>query len=332
MNEQASSSSTGDQPLDFVQKYSYRGYEGLLVPRWKRLLSYSWFELKNTWNRSTLGKILLILILALNFLSIVFATAAASFILQNATSAQKNEIIRNAVNSMVASYLTIGNVFAPSNNQFTMININLGILLIGLFAIAGSGFFADDKQGRVIEMYLTKLQRWEYAITKIVSLAVYIFLFTAGPLLGLGFIYLQAFGANHLQYLDFYTGVFIYSLIVTLLLTMSILVFSSFTDKRAYASLSFFLLYLVGSIFGMVIGLTSNNEVLWLISPAQFLSLLAYVILGDQEIYATSGSRILLNDGIGLESVHVIGLAVGIIIVATVVLAYQIYRLTNREL
>ncbi len=321
-----------DQTVDFVQKYSYRPYSGELIPRWKRLLEFSWFELKNTWNRSVIGKILLILILTLNFLNIVMASFAANFILQGAAESQKYQIIRDAVTSMVASYLSMGSVLRPSNNAMSNLGIDLGILLIGLFAIAGSGFFADDRQGKVIEVYLSKIQRWEYVVTKIGALASYIFVFTAGPLLILGFIYLQAFNADHLRFLDFYVGIIVYSLLITILLTVTILVFSSFTDKRAYASLSYFLLYLVGTIFGLVIASAAQNEILWIISPSQLLSILALVILGDQELYLPDGTPLILNDGKGLETIHVFGLTASIILISIIVLAYQMHRLTRREL
>ena len=295
-------------------------------------MEFAWFELKNTWHRSTLGKILLVAILALNFLSIVFASAAASFILQNATEERRLQVIRDAVNGMVASYLSMGNAIRPTNEAFGTISINLGILLIGLFAIAGSGFFADDRQGKVIEVYLSKIQRWEYALAKITALGTYIFAFTAGPLLALGFIYLQAFNADHLQFLDFYAGIIGYSLLTTVLLTLSILVFSAFTDKRAYASLSYFLLYLVGTIFGIVIATASSNEMLWLISPSQFLALLALVMLGDTELYLPDGSKLLLNDGKGLDVIHVYGLVGAIILISAILLAYRLHGMTRREL
>ena len=86
----------------------------------------------------------------------------------------------------------------------------LGIFVISLFAIAGSGMFADDKQGKVIEIYLSRLQKREYVLGKIGAIMVYINLFLMIPLLITGGLYVQSFGINHLSVLSYYFGIILH--------------------------------------------------------------------------------------------------------------------------
>ncbi|MFX1512797.1 MAG: hypothetical protein ACFFCQ_09445 [Promethearchaeota archaeon] len=321
---------------EFVEKFGYRKYKGKTEARWKRIWNLARFELISTWYKSTFGKVILIIILVLNFMAITLNTAYVSSIANDPEffpeEKDRDRLIRTALNTVVARYLDLGiNIITPSND-IPFAGMNIGFLIIALFAIAGSGLFADDRQGRIVEIYLSKLQRTEYVIGKICAIFFYINIFATVPLLALGVVYVQALGENHLQYLDYYTAIIVYGLLVSFLYGLAILIFSSLFEKRNYASLGFYLTYLLGSIFG---GLVSSqeeaSEFLMLTCPSHFFTLLAYSILGEYELESV-GKLYILNDGKGLEHFHILGLTFILIVIMTVFLFFKLHRLTTEEL
>jgi hypothetical protein len=310
--------------------------------------SLAWFELTSTWHKSTVGKVLLILILALNLLVISITAAVVSADISDMTDAEQSEEIAAILHGMAATYLQpveFGDHNVTPSSQ-SIFSFELGFLIIGLFAIAGSGFFADDKQGKVMEIYLSRVQRVEYISGKIGAIVLYVNLFLTLPLLIMGGLYIQAFGADHLDYLYFYGGIILYGLLASLLIGLSILLLSSVVEKRMYASLGFYLLFILGTMFGQLIAEQDpTNEYLLLASPANLLELLGYVCLGDFELFITEwvgegpdGEAIYrytpfsLSDGKGLEYYHVLGLTFTLIIAMFLFLLFQLRRLTTEAL
>lgn len=338
---------------EYVEKFSYRAYTGEIEPRWKRVWSLAWFELVSTWRKSTVGKILLIIILAFNLLIITFGALALSFEVADLEGAEKTEAIAAVFHGLVGGYLSAGiggdSRISPSNSTAISFQMNLGFLVIGLFAIAGSGFFADDRQGKLMEVYLSRVQRWEYAAGKVGAILLYINIFATLPLLIMGALYVQAVGLDHLDYLYYYAGICLYGFLASLLLGLTILVLSSVVEKRMYASLAFYLLFILGSLFGTIVTeLESSNEFLLLVSPSTFLELLAYVCLGDLELWFQSAEvhaphtdtdemtfsykLLSLNDGAGLEYFHVLGITFVLILVMFSFLVVRLRMLTTEAL
>jgi ABC-type transport system involved in multi-copper enzyme maturation permease subunit len=339
---------------EYVEKFSYRAYTGEIEPRWKRVWSLAWFELVSTWRKSTVGKVLLIIILAFNLLIITIGALVLSAEVANLEGAEKTEAIASVFHGLVGGYLSAGiggdNRVSPSNSESVSFQMNLGFLVIGLFAIAGSGAFADDRQGKLMEVYLSRVQRWEYALGKVSAIIIYINLFCTVPLLIMGGLYIQAIGLDHLDYLYYYAGICLYGLLASLLIGLVILVLSSIVEKRMYASLAFYLLFILGSLFGTIVTqLEPSNEFLQLVSPSTFLELLAYICLGDFELWfqtaefhgphtdteeeITFSYKLLsLNDGAGLEYFHVLGITFVLIAVMFAFLVVRLRMLTTEAL
>jgi hypothetical protein len=179
------------------------------------------------------------------------------------------------------------------------------------------------------------------------AIILYVNIFLTGPLLIMGGLYIQAFGANHFDYMYFYAGVILYGLLASLLIGLAILLLSSVVEKRMYASLGFYLLFILGTMFGQLIAQQNpSNEFLLLVSPANFLELLGYVCLGDFELFITEwvghgpGEEediynyvpFSLNDGKGLEWVHILGATFALIIIMFLFLVFQLRRLTTEAL
>ncbi|MHA2272919.1 MAG: ABC transporter permease subunit [Candidatus Hodarchaeales archaeon] len=334
---------------EYVEKFSYRTYDGTREPRWKRIWSLAWFELVSTWHKSTVGKVLLIIILALNLLVITITAAIFSADISGMSDAERSEEIAAILHGMAATYLEPAefgdhNVVTSSQSSFSF---EIGFLIIGLFAIAGSGFFADDRQGKVMEIYLSRMQRVEYVAGKVGAILLYVNIFLTVPILIMGGLYIQAFGADHFDYLYFYAGVILYGILASLLIGLAILLLSSVVEKRMYASLGFYLLFILGTMFGQLIAEQDpSNEFLLLVSPANFLELLGYVCLGDFELFITEWvghgvgeeediyrySPFSLNDGKGLEWVHILGATFALIIIMFLFLVFQLRRLTTESL
>ncbi len=330
---------------DHVKKFGYRKYEGKIEPRWKRIWNLARFELISTWHKSTFGKVILIILIIINFFSITIDSLIMTGI-DKAEFKFWDEMINASLRDFTARYYALGVLFGMAliridvhDEQFVPLGIVgfaffLGFLLIGLISIAGSGIFADDRQGKVIEIYLSKLQRSEYVIGKILAAFLYINLFTTLPLFSLGVFYVQALGENHFNYLDYYIGIFFSGLLNSLLLSLSILIFSVMAEKRSFASLGFFLSYLLFTLFGGIIyrAQESPNEFLLLISPSAFLALVTYTCFGTYELKVGNDTLLDLNDGHGLECYHIFGFTFVLIIGMTLFLLYKIKHITTEEL
>ncbi|MFX0204829.1 MAG: hypothetical protein ACFFDT_02510 [Candidatus Hodarchaeota archaeon] len=317
---------------EYVEKFGYRKYVGRKESRLKRIWSLARFELISTWHKSTTGKVILIIVLVLNFMAITFGALALSTIIEEETNPNlRDETIQGVLHNLVGGYLTLGTQIFVSTETVSF-GMEMGFLLIALIGIAGSGLFADDKQGKIVEIYLSKLERSEYVAGKIAAIVGYINIFVTLPILGLGALYVQALGENHLEYLGYYLGIIFSGILVSVLLGQAILIFSVLVDKRAFASLGFYLTYLVGSIFGSIIrAQDSSNDFLLLISPSTFLALLTFICLGAFELDTWEG-EVLLNNGEGLEYLHILGLAFVLIVIMSLFLLYKIRRMTTEEL
>ncbi|OLS27204.1 MAG: hypothetical protein HeimC2_13140 [Candidatus Heimdallarchaeota archaeon LC_2] len=329
---------------EYLEKFGYREYQGIRTSRLKRVLSIIEFEVKSTWSRSTFGKVLLVILMVFNF----FAILAASFTGNQSSGypGGARAYYDDALNNFIATYigfLDSGYITAGPDFQ-ALGGPNLGFLLIALFAIAGSGLFADDKNGKVIEIYLSRVQKKEYIIGKVGAILTYINLFLMVPLIIVVTFMLQAWDEPHYKYWELYLRVIWFSFLYSLVIGLIILFLSSILEKRNYASLAFFLIYMVGSIFAQgAINSNQSNEFLILLSPDYFLSLLAYVALGDTNLgfggdynfetdRRTGVQELNLNDGAGLEYWHIYGVTLAIIVLFSLLLTWKINRLTTEEL
>jgi len=109
-------------------------------------------------------------------------------------------------------------------------------------------------------------------------------------------------------------------------------------EKRSYASMMFFLFYLLGSLIGTGIFLAnSSNELLLILNPSEVFVLLLLLCTGDYNIILDwqgneSPIFIDLKDGKGLEAIH-IWLYVGIwIAFFASVLAFRLKKQTTEGL
>lgn len=297
------------------------------------------FEVRSTWSKSTFGKVLLVVVTIINFFTLLFASSVTSF------TGVSN---RNALNEFIANYISFRDSRISSNinpDVFILRVEIIGLLLIALFAIAGSGYFADDKNGKVVEIYLSRITKREYIIGKIGGILVYINIFLLVPLLITSVLMAQSLGMSHLILLPFYFRVILFGFAYSLVIGLIILTLSTFVEKRQYASLGFFVVYLLATIIGRMVSRNNpNNQFLLLISPSTFLVLLAYVILGDNHLgirnnqgggpngFIRTKTPLVLNDGTGLEYYHVLGLFLFYVLFFGGILAYRIRKLTTKDL
>ena len=317
---------------DYLKKFSYRKYEGDFDPRWKRVLQIIRFEVVSTWQRSTFAKVLIILTAFTSLIGVIFSVSM--------TSNASDEIIHDSLHLFIANYLALfgSTVVAGPQTGALDIQMNIGIMIILLFAISGSGLFADDKQGKTIEIYLTRVYKKEYVVGKIGAVMVFFNLFILLPLEIMAFFFINGIGKSHWDYLYFYGGIFAFSILTSLILGLFVLMLSSLVEKRSYAGMVFFMTFVLASLIGLgIFQSNSSNEFLLLISPSEFLILLAYICLGDFDLaiidYNFEFPQVFsLNDGVGLEYYHVLLYALTLIILFSTVLFFKIRKMTSEEL
>lgn len=320
---------------EYVSKFSYRKYTGSKQSRLKRIWALAEFEMVSTWRKSTLGKVLLIILVIINMLTAVGFITGGNLVLALIPESEYHNYAKGQILNVAEGFFAV----------VGRLEYGFGWFIIAIIGIAGSGFFADDKQGNVIQVYLSKMTREEYAVGKIIGMLLYSNLFTTMPLLGLSVLYIQGYGLDHFQFLDVYALVIWYGFIVSLILSFLILVLSTIIKKRSYASLTFVLFYFLASIFGST-SARYGDEFLLLLSPSIFMRLLAYTIFGTYDVpFSISEARIEgikctlvdgeitncilpLNNGIGLEYTAVIGITALLVTVLFLFLVYRIHRVT----
>jgi hypothetical protein len=325
------------EQIEYLERFGYRAYDGDRVAQWRKIISLIWFEVTSTWHRSTLGKVILIIVLVVNAITVILSSFSYH---PGFTDEEKIKMLT----SQVASYFSFfTNTISPFPDEiFFSIGVNgMGLLLLVLFGIAGSGMFADDKHGNVVEIYMTKLKKSYYVIGKIGAIMLYSNLFICIPILALVGLQAQAMELNHFSIMYLYLGIIVFSLLLSLIIGLAILTMSILVEKRNYASLGFFLIYIIASIFGQGVAATNReNHFLLLISPDTFLILLAYILVGNFTLgvmnFSTTGPPVInplnLHNGEGLEYYHVLLVALGYIVTLSSILAYKIKKLTTEEL
>ena len=229
----------------------------------------------------------------------------------------------------------------PSDRVIVSFPFNIGFLIIALLAIAGSGFFADDKQGKVLEIYLSRMRREDYALGKVLGMFFYCNLFITVPFMVISIWQVQGLGQNHLDYLVIYLALGVSGAIISAIFTIFTLFLSSLVEKRAYASLSFFIGYMLfDSLAQNFFEADPSNQLLLLAVPSYVIALLIYTLGGDWNLGLREGGifsegtikPLLLNDGVGLEWWHVLGVVSIVIIIGLVLLLFKIHRMTTNEL
>ncbi len=334
---------SSNENFEFVKKFSYRDYKGKRTSRLSRIFSLAIFEVTNTWRKSLIGKILFGLVIFILVIGAVLNVPYQVTQLSQLPQSEKSNFVLQTVLKTAADYLSISseNPILPSENPLVSFSFNIGFLIIALFAIAGSGFFADDKQGKVLEIYLSRMKREDYAIGKVLGMFLYCNLFITVPFLIISLWEVQGLGQNHLDYLLTYMELVVSGTIISALFTIFTLLLSSLVEKRAYASLSFFIGYILfDSLSQKFFQSDPHNHLLLLLVPSYVFALLIYTIGGNWNLGLREGgifssgnvTPLILNNGTGLEWWHVIGLVLLVLIIGLLLLLFKIHRMTTNEL
>ncbi len=332
---------------DFVQKFGYRTFKGELQGRLSRIFSLFIFEVKEAWNRSTIGKVILIIVLVLQFMSIALTAlfiGAIFNIVGELNGMTKKEFVVESIYSTASSYLSVGVATVVGRASVGTFGVSgIGILIIPLIGIYGSGLIADDRQGKAVELYLSKLRREEYIVGKFLTIYVLTNALVTLPILFTSILYIQAFSLSLIEFIIPLGKVLLYCFTITFIYALGSITASSLVEKRAYASLAFFFFILISSIFGLLtFSQSTNNEFLVLLSPSNFNVVLAYLMFGESGIRTISslgaaGPGVSFNaigfyDGKGLEWFHIYGFTILIILVLGVIFIYRIQKMTGEEL
>jgi hypothetical protein len=299
--------------------------------------------MRTTWSKSRIGKFILGFVLFLNVFTTVFFVPIQAQNLSRLPVSEHKEFVLQTIFKTAVDYLSISSdmPILPSVHVIVSFSFNIGFLIIALLGIAGSGFFADDKQGKVIEIYLSRMTRSDYTIGKILGMFLYCNLFITLPYLILSLWMVQGLGQNQFEFLGVYVGLIMVGALISLLFTIFTLILSSLVEKRSYASLAFFIGFiLIDSLSRGFYESDSNNEFLLLIVPSYLLGLLIYTLGGDWNLGLREGGvfnngpikELLLNDGIGIEWFHILGFVLIIFILGIGFLLFKIHRMTTENL
>ncbi len=305
-----------------VEKFQYRAYRFKeFAPRWKRILSTSWVNFLYQWKRSTGVKIVIVIVVILELIivwSVVNLLSALS--LSGIETPHMRFFIVNfslPINTFLGGIQVVDPSNTPNPRLFLNFSLPLGIFSILAIILIGAGLFSDDNQYRVIELYLTKMDRTDYIISKYLALLIpSVLVFALPPLITTMFAMTSYTAFSLIDAIQLLTAQLIYQLGISIFMTSVILLASAYSSRRAYAGLFvFFLLFFLSFSTSMALGsqgslpTTTISDVEWLVLIDPFLAFQtwgAFLFGYDQVILIPFKSTAILdlNDGNGVEWWH----------------------------
>ncbi len=294
-----------------------------MVPRWKRVLSTAWVNFLYQWKRSLGAKIVIGFIALVEFFIAWSLINILPFIFSNETSDVKNQILLFFLTNFTLSLNSLLGGINAYDPNIGLGDVRISFALpLGIFTtlaviLLGAGLFSDDTQYRVIEVYLTRMDKIDYIISKYLALFIpSLLMFALSPFIITLYAVTSINGLKLEVIIQLIIAQIIYQFGLSIFITSLTLLASAHSSRRAYAGmLIFFILFFLSFSTQLALSTQGSNpgtnisDVEWLILIDPFLSHQAWgaYLFGYKYITLSSfksNAIIRLNDGKGLEWWH----------------------------
>ncbi len=324
-----------------VEKFQYREYRFKeYTPRWKRILSTAWINFLYQWKRSTGTKIVIGIAVFIE-LWLIWSIISIFQILNIDDTSIRIFLVNFTlgINTFLGGVIIPNPVTSGNSSQFTGFSFPLGFLSLLSVILLGAGLFSDDNQHHVVDLYLTKMDRIDYIISKYLALLIPSLLILALPpfiTAVFGISATTSFSLIEVAWILF--AQLIYQIGLCIFITSMILLASAYSSRRAYAGLLiFFLLFFLSFSTSMAMQSQGRlpsatiSDVEWLVLIDPFLSLQVWgaFLFGHDKVILTSfksTSLLQLNDGKGLEWWHPVIMLVLIMSASWILTAREILK------
>ncbi len=314
----------------YVRAFRFRRFEGKRNGRLYRVMSIAWFNFRHAIAKSWFTKLILILIVMGLLMQALIMFISAQFYTIYYPESDINVLFRKYYAESILNMFSLINfiLIEPSFYFFglaTMITGG-GFSYILLISLVSGGLIADDKLHHFDEAYFSHVTRWEYLFGKLLSLMLFSFLLVMGPALMQFFILSSSLKIDFVQHLGLLAWALGFTFIATLILSLLALTISSLTTRRTIATLIFFMMLIMLSLFPAIFSSSLFQETpIFLIDLMLVIDMFGLILLGESQ-FKVSFRDFNLIDGVGIEYIDVM-LVIYIVILFTIIVLYlQVIR------
>ncbi|MFW9966374.1 MAG: hypothetical protein ACFFEA_04405 [Candidatus Thorarchaeota archaeon] len=312
----------------YIRRFGFRRFTGVRQNRLYRIISVAWFNLIEAIRRSGFTKMLLVFMFFSILIQDVLIIVISWFLPFTGPLITINELFRDAYADSVLGMVSLVNRITVLELGFMPFNISaIGISFIWLLlmAIVGGGLIADDRLHQTTEVYFSRISRLEYTIGKLMSLILFSTVVIVLPSIIQYFLLSYGLETDLLVNIDLMLWGVGFTLLAAFLLSLIILALSSFTKRRAVATLSFFIAAIVLSSFYSAIGWAQSESLILLLDFVGAIALLGAMALGYESL-DVNGRTIIFSNGIGVEGPMVLAVVLTVLILGIVALMLTLFR------
>jgi hypothetical protein len=277
----------------YAKQFEFRTTEEKRRGRIWRVWTVSWFNLTHQWNRSRFLKLVMVFIIFILLLSNVMLLNNIDALLETFTP---NELLSNHLWDTFRKFVRFQVLIASPTEVDPVFDTGYSVFMLIGFIMMGSGLISDDLRYKTLELYDTKISRLDYLLGKYGALLLFgNILFTFPCICEWFLIVIGVPGVDIIQALPTLLGVVIFTEALTLILTSTILIFSSYTNKRLYAGVfSFGFLLMLSRVISSLVGVPESFSPLMYLDLFTVLSVFSYLITGESSViyYNTTNTGI----------------------------------------
>ena len=267
----------------YAKQYEFRSSTEKRRGRFWRVWTLSWFNLTHQWSRSHFLKLVMVFIIFILFLSNLMLLNNIDALLETFSP---NEILTNHLWDTFRKFVRFQVLIASPTEVDPVFDTGYSIFMLIGFIMMGSGLISDDLRHNTLELYDTKISRIDYLIGKYGALMLFgNLLFTLPCIFEWILILIGVPGVDIIQALPTLLGIIIFTEVLTLILTSTILIFSSYTNKRLYAGVfAFGFLLMISRVVSSLLGLPDSFSPLMYLDLFTVLSVFSYLITGEKSV------------------------------------------------
>jgi len=269
--------------MAYVKQIEFRSMDEERRGRVWRIWCVAWFNFILQWRRSRILKFVMVFIIFIILLSNLMLLNSINMLLETFTP---NEVLVNHLWGTFRKFVRFQVLIASPSELNPVFDTGYSIFMLIGFIIMGSGLISDDLQHQTLELYDTKISRFDYLLGKYGALVLFgNVLFTIPCICEWFLIVIGVSGVGIIQAIPVLLGVIIFTEVLTLILASIILTFSSFTHKRLFAGVfAFGFLLLNSKIISALVGLPETFSPIMYLDLFTVLSVFSYIITGETAV------------------------------------------------
>lgn len=249
-----------------VYEHGYRRYQGATTTAWERLLILPRYAYKDVFQSK-----FMVMFFALGFVPPLVGSVLI--------------YLRHNLDALATFQIDISDLLAINASFFeTFLVIQTQFFAFFLALFVGPGLISRDLANNGLALYFSRpLSRAEYVVGKLLVLVILLSLITWVPCLGLFIIQANLEGWSWMvANLHIAVGLFVGSWLWILLVSLLALALSALVRWRTMAGLGMLMVFLVGSLFGLMVTVFFKTEWGFILNLGQLTKIVYAQLLGTE--------------------------------------------------